>query len=103
MLFDRVLKFMQDKLAIPVEKKLNEETESDEIEGLDPCRFCFETKQLYQDIDKEGGRPLYNIYCGRCSASGPTADTLEKAKELWNMMTGIDLAVAKKLGIKNAK
>lgn len=49
---------------------------------LKPCPFCKESKELY--ISDDGVYSYYYVYCARCHACGPSADTKREAAGRWN-------------------
>ena len=51
-----------------------------------PCPFCKETKELY--IGDDGVYAYYYVYCARCHACGPSADTKREAVGRWNAASG---------------
>ena len=53
---------------------------------LKPCPFCKESKELY--ISDDGVYSYYYVYCARCHACGPSADTKREAAGRWNAAAG---------------
>ena len=53
---------------------------------LKPCPFCKEAKELY--IGDDCVYAYYYVYCARCHACGPSADTKREAVGRWNAASG---------------
>jgi Lar family restriction alleviation protein len=51
---------------------------------MKPCPFCKSKDILIRGIDESHKNPPFWVECMECMATGPEAETEEKAVELWN-------------------
>jgi Lar family restriction alleviation protein len=50
-------------------------------EKLEPCPFCKEKEEIYQDRYRDDH---WNVHCMICGASGPNKQTEAEAIKAWN-------------------
>lgn len=87
MLFDRMLKFMQEKLVKPAERKLNEAHDW-KADGAKSCPFCGGGDWqviLPDNVSDVSG--IFCVVCGKCGAQGPYKKTEKEAIEAWNKVS----------------